>query len=66
MSAPRNAAAPVVADEGGTKIELDGEIRANDTTPCKSVESTRDACVMACSLPVGSCQFRCPLIGGRR
>lgn len=66
MTAPEHAAAPGDETEGGTKIELDGEIETNDNTPCKPVESTRDACVMACSLPVGSCQFRCPLIGVRR
>lgn len=58
MTAPENGAVPAVAnDEDEQTIELGGEIKAQGTVPV----NTRQTCVMACSLPIGSCQFRCPL-----
>jgi len=58
MIGQKNAPAPSLDAEGETNTDLAGGlIESNDTATVK----LPTPCVMACSLPTGSCQYRCPL-----
>jgi hypothetical protein len=65
MTAPRHASAPDAVSIEGRESDLAGRlIKANSTPPVKPRPLVEAKCMMACSLPIGSCAYRCPVLGG--
>jgi hypothetical protein len=63
MNGPLNAPAPGTTE--GEATDLAGRlIKANSTPPVKPRPLVEAKCMMACSLPIGSCAYRCPMLGG--
>ena len=56
MNGPINAAAPDAVSVEGRGDLAGGLIDTNDIAPVNDAPR----CLMACSLPAGSCAYRCP------